>query len=85
MGLVSVRGSRGMFVGEPGNLRNCVRMMRSAMTVSPRELIQFTEFRRAIECDAVRMAALRATAADVAELEALCEEFRRSDAPPLAF
>lgn len=79
MGLVSVRGSRGMFVGEPGNLRNCVRMLRSAITVSPRELIQFTQFRKAIECEAVRYAALRATPAEIDELDKLCEEIRRPE------
>lgn len=79
MGLVNVRGPRGMFVGEPANLPSCVKLMRSAMAVSPRELVQFTEFRRAIECDAVRTAASRATAADLAELERLCEEIRRDD------
>jgi GntR family transcriptional repressor for pyruvate dehydrogenase complex len=81
MGLVAVRGSRGMYVGEPGNLLSCVRMMRSAMAISPRELVQFTEFRRAIECDAVRVAAGSATSRDVDELELLCEEIRRSDLP----
>jgi GntR family transcriptional repressor for pyruvate dehydrogenase complex len=79
MGLITVRGPRGMFVGDTGSLLSCVRLVRSALTVSPGELVQFTEFRRAIECDAVRSAALRATAEDVAELEALCEEIRRSD------
>lgn len=79
MGLVSVRGSRGMFVGEPGNLRSCVRLVRSAVAVSPRELVQFTQFRKAIECEAVRYAALHATQADIAELERLCEEIRNSE------
>lgn len=78
-GLVSVRGSRGMFVGDTGSLMNCVQMMRSAMAISPRELVRFTEFRRAIECDAARGAAERATFEDVADLETLCEEIRRDD------
>lgn len=79
MGLVDVRGSRGMFVGEPTNLRNCVRLVRSAMTVSPRELIQFVQFRKAIECEAARYAAVRATPDDVAELERLCQDIRRPE------
>jgi GntR family transcriptional regulator, transcriptional repressor for pyruvate dehydrogenase complex len=79
MGLVSVRGPRGMFVGDSGSLRNCIQLMRSAMAISPREVMQFTQFRRAIECDAVRAAALQATEDDIAELEALCEEIRRDD------
>lgn len=76
MGLVTVRGSRGMFVGELGSVMNCVQMVRSAVAISARDLVQFTEFRRAIECDGVRCAAERANAEDVAELEALCEEIR---------
>ncbi len=79
VGLVSVRGSRGMFVGDPGSLLNCAKLVRSAMAISPRELLQFAEFRRAIECEAVRTAALRATPDDVVELAALCEEIRRPD------
>src|SRR5262249_31986568 len=45
MGLIAVRGPRGMFVGDTGSLLSCVRLLRSALTVSPRELVQFTEFR----------------------------------------
>lgn len=81
MGLVAVRGSRGMYVGEPGGLLSCIKLMRSAVAISPRELVQFTEFRRAIECDAVRVAAQRASAGDIDELDLLCEEIRRSDLP----
>lgn len=79
LGLVSVQGSRGMFVSEPGALRNSVNLVRSALTLAPRELIKFTEFRRAIECDAARSAAQHATPDDVAELEALCDEIHRAD------
>jgi GntR family transcriptional repressor for pyruvate dehydrogenase complex len=79
LGLVSVQGSRGMFVSEPGSLMNGVNLVRSAMALSPRELVKFTEFRRAIECDAVRAAAERAKPADIAELEQLCNEIRRPD------
>jgi DNA-binding FadR family transcriptional regulator len=84
MGLLSVRGPRGMFVGDPGSLMSCVKLVRSAMTVSPRELVKFTEFRRAIECDAVRSATTRATPGDLVELAALCEEIRRQDLDPAA-
>jgi GntR family transcriptional repressor for pyruvate dehydrogenase complex len=78
-GLVSVRGPRGMFVGDSASVLNCVRLVRSAMSISSHELVEFTEFRRALECDAVRGAALRATPEDVAELEASCDEIRRAD------
>jgi GntR family transcriptional repressor for pyruvate dehydrogenase complex len=76
MGLVTVRGSRGMFVGELGSVMNCVQMVRSAVAISARDLVQFTEFRRAIECDAARSAAERAQPEDLVELETLCEQIR---------
>jgi len=79
LGLVSVQGSRGMFVCEPMGLLNGFNLVRSALLLSPRELVKFTEFRKAIECEAARGAAERATPADVAELERLCEEIRRPD------
>jgi DNA-binding FadR family transcriptional regulator len=79
MGLVAVRGSRGMFVGEPGSLLSCVKLVRNAMAISPRELIKFTEFRRAIECDAARQAAAKAGPKDLADLEELCQQVRRPD------
>src|SRR5262245_4541730 len=79
LGLVSVQGSRGMFISEPGGLMNGVNLVRSALMLSPRELIKFTEFRRAIDCDAARFAAVHASAEDIAELERLCEEIRRTD------
>ena len=76
MGLVSVRGSRGMFVGEVGSVMSCARLVRSAVAISARDLVQFTEFRRAVECDAARCAAERANAEDLVELETLCEQIR---------
>ena len=79
LGLISVQGSRGMFVGEPAGLESCLKIVRNAMSVSPRELIKFTEFRRAIECDAARTAALKATPKDVAKLAELCEQVRGPD------
>jgi GntR family transcriptional repressor for pyruvate dehydrogenase complex len=81
LGLVTVRGSRGMFVSEPGGLLNGFNLVRSALLLSPRELVKFTEFRRALECEAARCAAERATPADVDELQSLCEEIRRADLP----
>lgn len=79
MGLVTVRGSRGMFVGDTGSLLSCVKMVRSAMTIAPNELYKFTAFRNAIECEAARSAAQRATPEDIAELAKLCEEIGRPD------
>jgi GntR family transcriptional repressor for pyruvate dehydrogenase complex len=77
LGLLSVRRGRGMFVGDGDTLARCVKMLRSALALSPKELLQFTEFRRAIECYAARRAAEQATPEDLAELATLCDEMDR--------
>ncbi len=77
LGLLSVRRGRGMFVGEGSGLAGCVKMLRSALALSPKELTQFTEFRRAIECYAARRAAERATPEELAELATLCDDMDR--------
>jgi DNA-binding FadR family transcriptional regulator len=74
LGLLSVRRGRGMFVGDGDSLTHCVQMLRSALTLSPKELLQFTEFRKAIECYAARCAAHQATPVDLADLTRLCDE-----------
>jgi GntR family transcriptional repressor for pyruvate dehydrogenase complex len=78
VGLLSVQRGRGTFVGTGNSLASCVKMLRSALTLTPRELLQFTEFRRAIECYAARQAAERATPKDLAELDNLCAEMDRA-------
>jgi GntR family transcriptional repressor for pyruvate dehydrogenase complex len=77
LGLLSVQRGRGMFVGSGSNLAGCVKMLRTALALSPRELAQFTEFRKAMEGYAARRAAELATPEDVAELEALCDAVDR--------
>jgi len=77
LGLLSVQRGRGMFVGDGSSLVSCVKMLRGALALSPKELVQFTEFRKAIECYAARRAAERATSEDLAELDALCDEMDR--------
>jgi DNA-binding FadR family transcriptional regulator len=77
LGLLSVQRGRGMFVGSGNNLAGCVKMLRTALALSPRELVQFTEFRKAIEGYAARRAAELATPEDVAKLEALCDAVDR--------
>jgi GntR family transcriptional repressor for pyruvate dehydrogenase complex len=77
LGVLEVRRGRGMFVGSRGSLANCVNLVKSAMTISPKDLRQFAELRRGIEIQAARLAALRASPADIAELEALCEQMDR--------
>lgn len=77
LGLLSVQRGRGMFVGNGSSLSSCVKMLRTALTLSPGELVQFTEFRRAIECHAARRAAELATPQDLAELKTLCDDMDR--------
>jgi GntR family transcriptional repressor for pyruvate dehydrogenase complex len=79
MGLLTVRRGLGTFVGDQGSLMNCVRMLRSAMTIAPKELYQVAEFRRMIECQSARRAAELAQPSDVAELAALLEQMDRPD------
>jgi GntR family transcriptional repressor for pyruvate dehydrogenase complex len=77
LGLLSVRRGRGMFVADGSGLSRCVKMLRSALALSPRELAKFTEFRKAIECYAARRAAEIATPEDLAEMQTLCDEMDR--------
>jgi GntR family transcriptional repressor for pyruvate dehydrogenase complex len=72
VGLVTVRRGRGLFVGDRGSLSSCMRLVRSAMSISPRELVRFAELRTAIEIYAARRVAEIASAEDVTELAALC-------------
>lgn len=81
MGLVSIQRGRGTFVSNRGSLVNCVQLVRSALTISPRELLTYAELRSAIEVQAVRQAAERATADDVAALEELLRELHDFDRP----
>ncbi|MES2791966.1 MAG: FadR/GntR family transcriptional regulator [Planctomycetota bacterium] len=81
MGLVSIQRGRGTFVGDRGSLANCVQLVRSALTISPRELLTYAELRSAIEVQAVRQAAERATAEDITVLEELLRELNDFDRP----
>lgn len=79
VGLISVRRGQGMFVGDRGSLTSCVQLVRTAMAIAPKDLTQFAELRMAVEVQAARLAAERATPAEVAELEAICAEMDRED------
>jgi GntR family transcriptional repressor for pyruvate dehydrogenase complex len=74
LGVLEVRRGRGMFVADRASLAGCVNLLRSAMTISPKDLRQFAELRRGMEMQAARLAAQRATAVQLGELEALCEQ-----------
>jgi GntR family transcriptional repressor for pyruvate dehydrogenase complex len=68
MGLVDIQRGRGTFVGNATSLANCVRLLRSAVSISPQELQAYAELRSAIEVQAVRQAAEQATDDDIVEL-----------------
>lgn len=74
LGLLIVRRGQGMFVGDGSSFNGCLKLLQSAMAVSPRDLMQFTELRRAIECYTARRAAELAGPDDLAELETLCNQ-----------
>lgn len=76
-GLVTIQRGRGMFVADPGGVTNCARFLRNAMTLTVKDLAQFVEFRRVIECQATRRAAELATPEDLRKLEDLCLEMNR--------
>ena len=69
VGLLNVRRGSGTFVGDRGSLAATTRLVRSAMTISPRDLLKVAEFRRAIESQCSYHAAERITDAQSAELK----------------
>lgn len=77
LGVLEVRRGRGMFVAERGGLKSCAQLLRSAMTIAPKDLAQLAELRRGLEIQSARLAAQRATPEDVAELQAICEQMDR--------
>ena len=81
MGLIDIQRGRGTFVGSATSLANCVRLLRSAVTISPQELRSYAELRSAIEVQAVRQAAERATDDDIAELAAFVRRLDDDDLP----
>jgi len=81
MGLIDIQRGRGTFVGNATSLANCVRLLRSAVTISPQELRSYAELRSAIEVQAARQAAERATDDDIAELAAFVRRLDDDDLP----
>lgn len=68
LGLVEARRGSGMFVGTTDTVRSCALLLRSSLTISINDLIEFAEFRRALEGYSARQAATQATDAELAEL-----------------
>jgi GntR family transcriptional repressor for pyruvate dehydrogenase complex len=84
IGMLTVRRGQGMFVGKPAGVASCARMVRSALSLTTKDLVKFAEFRAAIESFAARRAAELATEEDLKDLEALCQEMNRPDQDHLA-
>lgn len=74
IGLLSVRQGSGTFIAQREWLSSCMKLAGSAMTIEPRELLQFVEFRRVIESYAARNAAQTAKPEHVDALERTLEE-----------
>jgi GntR family transcriptional regulator, transcriptional repressor for pyruvate dehydrogenase complex len=74
LGLVDIQRGKGTFVGDRQSLGNCVRLLQSALTISPHELRAYAEMRTAIEVQAVRQAAVNATDKDVRFLANLLKQ-----------
>lgn len=72
IGLLTVRRGLGTYVAESNDLENCINLIRTAMTLSSRELLRFMELREAIEIYCARQAAQIITDAQADALEALC-------------
>ncbi|MGY8770411.1 MAG: FadR/GntR family transcriptional regulator [Pirellulales bacterium] len=81
LGLIEIKRGNGTFVASKDRLTNCVQLLCSAVTLSPRELLSYAELRAAIEVQAVRQAAERATDIDIAELKQLLQELNSIDRP----
>lgn len=79
LGLVEIQRGKGTFVGDTNSLANCVRLLQTAVTISPRELLSYAELRTGIEVQAARQAAERATAEEIDELAGLLKELDRED------
>jgi GntR family transcriptional repressor for pyruvate dehydrogenase complex len=74
LGVLTVKRAKGTFVADWDHLSQCAKLVRSAMAIAPKELLQFNEFREGIECIAARRVAETATPQCIAELERLLDE-----------
>ena len=81
LGLIEIQRGNGTFVASRDRLANCVQLLRTAVTLAPRELLPYAELRAAVEVQAVRQAAERATDEDVAELKRMLTELNSLDRP----
>ncbi len=81
LGLVDIQRGRGTFVGDTSSLTHCVRLLQTAVTISPQELLSYAELRSAIEVQAARQAAEKASEKDVAELTTMLKQLDDENLP----
>ncbi len=81
LGLVDIQRGRGTFVGDTSSLANCVRLLQTAVTITPQELLTYTELRFAIEVQAARQAAIKATDEDIQTLTSLLDQLDDEELP----
>lgn len=79
IGLLDVQHGRGTFVASSAALISSAKLMRSALSISPQELMKYFEFRAVIESFAARRAAEIATDEDFVELGRLCDQIDAED------
>ena len=79
IGLLDVQHGRGTFVASGAALASSAKLMRSALEISPKELMKYFEFRAVIESFAARRAAEIGTNEDFAELTKLCAQIDAED------
>lgn len=80
IGLLKVRRGLGTFVGDRTGLSITTQLIRSAMSISTRDLKQVAQFRRDMECPCARRAAERANDEQIRELELLLSEMANNKA-----
>lgn len=76
VGMLKVVHGRGIFVADRDAVVGCSRLLRTILSISSTELIQFMELRTAIECRAARLVAQTTSPQAVAELEESLQQVR---------
>jgi DNA-binding FadR family transcriptional regulator len=79
IGMLDVQHGRGTFIGSGTTLISSAQLMRSALGITPHALMQFVDFRTAIESYSARQVALIATDAQFSELEKLLDQMDRPE------
>ena len=70
IGLLTVRRGSGTFVANGESLTTATQLIRSALAISTHDLLKVAELRRCIETHCSRRAAIMATDAEIADLDA---------------